>query len=153
VTTFVNASPSPTQSVAPTHEAFLQNKALSGFVFALAGLAGLIIIITIATFTLRRRQKSRLLQEAISFDPVSMHGSYHHGADVARDSMEKRSISTDDHHDLPTLPRNQEQGPEHGQEYGYGANYTQGSFGLHPQPQLPRALSPVEHGPALHPAS
>jgi hypothetical protein len=116
VTTFVNASPSPTESVPPVHNSFIQNKALSGVVFALAGLAGLIIIITIATFTLRRRQKNRLLQEAISFDPVSMHGGYHHGADMARGSMEKPSISTDCH-ELTTSPRNQEQSPKYSQEY------------------------------------
>jgi hypothetical protein len=154
VTTFVDPSPSPTQSVGPVHQSFLQNKALSGVVFALAGVAGVIIIITVATFVLRRRRNKRLLQEAISFDPMSMNDSYHHGADMGRGSMEKRSISTDDNHELTTLPRIQDQRPQHGQEFGYGADYTPHGFGPHPHPLLPRTPSPhVEHGPTLHPAS
>jgi len=114
VTTFVNPSPSPTQSFVPVNKTFLQNKALLGVVFALAGLAGLIIILTVANFALRRRRNKRLLQEAISFAPVSINGSYHHSADMGRSSMEKRSI--DNNHEPTTLPlpRIQEQGPQRG---------------------------------------
>jgi len=52
------------------HQSFLENKALSGTVFALVGLVALVLIIVIATFFVRRRRRSRLLDDALSFDPA-----------------------------------------------------------------------------------
>jgi len=124
VTTVVDASPSPTES-APTDQSFLQNKALSGVVLAFASLAGLIIIIVVATFTIRRRRHNRLLQEAISFDPKSMNGNHYHSADQAKGSMEKLSVNTDNSHGFKiTLPWMQERSPEPGKGYEYGSNHS-----------------------------
>jgi hypothetical protein len=124
VTTVVDASPSPTES-APAGQSFLQNKALSGVVLAFASLAGLIIIIVVATFTIRRRRHNRLLQEAISFDPESMNGKHYHGADQAKGSMEKLSVNTDNSHGFKiTLPWMQERSPEPGKGYEYGLNHS-----------------------------
>lgn len=92
--TFVDPSPSPTQTVVPIHKTFLQNKALSGVVFALGGLAGLLMILTVASCALRRRRNKRLMQEAISFDPVSINDSYYHNAGMGRSSVEKRNTRT-----------------------------------------------------------
>ncbi|KAJ6629131.1 hypothetical protein B0H10DRAFT_25410 [Mycena sp. CBHHK59/15] len=71
ITNVFTAESSATQSAsAATHgSSFLQNKALSGSVFGLAGLVGLVLIIGVATFALRRRRRRRLLNDAVSFDP------------------------------------------------------------------------------------
>lgn len=63
--------PSASQSsAAADHKtSFLQNKALSGTIFALVGLLGLVLIVIVATFFLRRRARNRLLDDAVSFDP------------------------------------------------------------------------------------
>lgn len=52
-------------------KSFLQNKPLSGFVFGLAGLAVLIVVIIAVTSYVRRRNRKRLLTDAsnFSFDP------------------------------------------------------------------------------------
>jgi hypothetical protein len=50
----------------------LQNKVLSGVVFAIAGIIALAILIMVATFALRRRRNKRLIEDAVSFDPVNM---------------------------------------------------------------------------------
>lgn len=66
----MSESGASTQSAAPQHHtSFLQNKALSGTVFGLAGLVGLVLIVVLITFALRRRRRSRLLDDAVSFDP------------------------------------------------------------------------------------
>lgn len=43
---------------------------MSGTVFAMLGFVGLILIITLATITVRRRRNNRLVEEAVSFDPA-----------------------------------------------------------------------------------
>lgn len=53
-------------------KAFLQNKALSGIVFTFVGMVALVILVSAATFALRRSRKKQLLNEALSFDPVDM---------------------------------------------------------------------------------
>ncbi|KAJ7368170.1 hypothetical protein DFH08DRAFT_16892 [Mycena albidolilacea] len=65
------ASAAATQSSAPAaaHESFLQNKALSGAVFALSGLVALVLIVILVTWVFRRRRRNRLLDDAVSFDP------------------------------------------------------------------------------------
>ncbi|TFK43383.1 hypothetical protein BDQ12DRAFT_674888 [Crucibulum laeve] len=63
------ASVTPTLAAAP--KSFLQNKVASGVVFALVGLIGLVIIVVVGTFAIRRRRQNMLHQEAISFDPGS----------------------------------------------------------------------------------
>jgi len=65
--------PSASQtSAAADHKttSFLQNKALSGTIFALVGILGLVLIVVAATFFLRRRARNRLLDDAVSFDPA-----------------------------------------------------------------------------------
>lgn len=138
ITTFLDAAPSSTQSaVTPPPKAFLQNKVLSGVVFALVGLVGLVIILAIATFALRRKRNNKLLNEAISFNPSStMDSTHHYGAEKGRLSMGFGSPRTSDDHNT------------HGATgYGsaFGANHPQGrrpeqdmSF---PQPPA-RVLSP-----------
>ncbi|KAK1236697.1 hypothetical protein PQX77_000053 [Marasmius sp. AFHP31] len=84
VTSFVvNAPASPTSTPAPPPKSFLQNKPLSGFVFALCGIVGLVLIILITTFALRRSRRKKLEREAVSYDPGR--GSYN-------DDMETRLV-------------------------------------------------------------
>ncbi|KAJ8086462.1 hypothetical protein PM082_005285 [Marasmius tenuissimus] len=83
VTSFVNAPASPTSTPAPPPKSFLQNKPLSGFVFALCGVVGLVLIILITTFALRRSRRKKLEREAVSYDPGR--GSYN-------DDMETRLV-------------------------------------------------------------
>jgi len=135
ITTFIDAAPSASPSLIPP-KSFLQNKVLSGVVFALVGLIGLVVLLAIATFALRRKRNNKLLKEAVSFDPSSTIDSTHHyGAEKGRLSMGFGSPRSSD---------------DHG--YAFGANYAQGhsekgiSF---PQPPA-RALSPQGYtrGPA-----
>ncbi|KAJ7499056.1 hypothetical protein FB451DRAFT_23371 [Mycena latifolia] len=67
----VTSPSSASQSAAPaTHaKSFLQNKALSGTVFALAGLVGLVLLVGLVTLAMRRSRRRRLLDDAVSFDP------------------------------------------------------------------------------------
>jgi len=76
VTTFVNVAPSATNSVssAAVHSSgnsFLQNKPLSGTIFAIIGLVIVALIVLIVTAYARRRQRERLVRDAalLSFDP------------------------------------------------------------------------------------
>lgn len=72
VTSFVNDVPSPsTSSAAPRPQSFLENKPLSGTIFALVGLVVVIIMVIIITTCTRRRRRDRLLKDAaaLSFDP------------------------------------------------------------------------------------
>jgi hypothetical protein len=46
---------------------------LAGAVLGLAGLVGLVLLFIIATWALRRRKRSRLMDEAISFEPTAQH--------------------------------------------------------------------------------
>ncbi|KAF8076241.1 hypothetical protein FPV67DRAFT_404980 [Lyophyllum atratum] len=137
ITTFTDAAPSSTQSAVPPPKGFLQNKVLSGVVFSLVGLIGLVIILAIATFALRRKRNNKLQNEALSFDPSStMDSTHHYGSEKGRFSMGFGSPRTSDDHN------------NHGATgYGntFGANHTQGrrpeqdiSF---PQPPA-RVLSP-----------
>jgi hypothetical protein len=70
----------------------LQNKVLSGVVFGIAGLVGLVLLIIIATFVIRRRRNKRLFEEALSFDPVRM-GNYYHVMGSGQGSI-RASVST-----------------------------------------------------------
>ncbi|KAJ6599204.1 hypothetical protein DFH09DRAFT_1303726 [Mycena vulgaris] len=63
-------SAASSQSAAPVaNKSFLQNKALSGAVFGVAGAIGLVLIIILATLAVRRSKRRRLLDDAVSFDP------------------------------------------------------------------------------------
>lgn len=90
MTLFTTPSPSPSVQAAPASSTngFLQNKTLSGIVFAIVGVVGLVLIVAIATIALRRSRRKRLHDEAISFDPTSLGGSQ-----LDRDSVEKRRFS------------------------------------------------------------
>ncbi|KAK0206632.1 hypothetical protein DFS33DRAFT_605032 [Desarmillaria ectypa] len=86
-----SSSASSTQ-IAATHKSFLQNKSLSGFVFALCGIVGLVLILLVVTFTLRRRRKNRLLNEAISFDPQG--SVYHNNCDTEEKLTHQRAVDS-----------------------------------------------------------
>jgi hypothetical protein len=49
----------------------LQNKALSSLVFALVGVLALALIIFVVMSLLRRQQRKKLLEDAVSFEPAS----------------------------------------------------------------------------------
>ncbi|KAG6887272.1 hypothetical protein C0992_013033 [Termitomyces sp. T32_za158] len=76
LTSFVDAPAATTPgtpSPAPG-QTFLENKALSGVVFALVALLGLAAVLALALFAVRRRRNRQLLRDAISFDPASVSG-------------------------------------------------------------------------------
>ncbi|PBL02632.1 hypothetical protein ARMGADRAFT_1005962 [Armillaria gallica] len=85
-----SSSSAATQTGA-THKSFLQNKPLSGFVFALCGIVGLVLILLVVTFTLRRRRKNKLLNEAISFDPQG--SAYHPDRDMEEKLTHQRTVT------------------------------------------------------------
>ncbi|KAF9263543.1 hypothetical protein L218DRAFT_999419 [Marasmius fiardii PR-910] len=116
VTAFVTHSASSTPTTAPvTNKSFLQNKPLSGFVFALCGIVGVVLIILTATFAMRRRRRMKLENEAISYDPSIGRGSYH-------DDMETRLV-------------NEKASSEHGTTFGsagvYGTTYAPKPDGMY----------------------
>ncbi|PPQ77376.1 hypothetical protein CVT25_010958 [Psilocybe cyanescens] len=76
-----SSSSSATPS-AVAHTSFLQNKVLSGLVFALAGVVGLVVIVSILTFVIRRKRTRRLVEDAVSFDPVKMGAGYHNALEA-----------------------------------------------------------------------
>ncbi|KDR83578.1 hypothetical protein GALMADRAFT_133009 [Galerina marginata CBS 339.88] len=83
--TFANApSVIPSASASPSHTtSFLQNKVLSGVVFGIAGFVGLVVLILIATFAMRRRRNKKFLEDDVSFDPVRMGtGGYHDASET-----------------------------------------------------------------------
>jgi len=91
---YATPTPSPSIQATPpnTSSGFLQNKALSGTVFTIAGVVGLVLLITVATIAIRRSRNKRLHNEAVSFDPTSQ---------LDRGSTEKRRwslISSDNGH-------------------------------------------------------
>ncbi|SJL02074.1 uncharacterized protein ARMOST_05398 [Armillaria ostoyae] len=101
VTTFASAaeesatgssSSAATAQTGVTHKSFLQNKSLSGFVFALCGIVGLVLILLVVTFTLRRRRKNKLLNEAISFDPQG--SAYHPDRDMEEKLTHQRAVNS-----------------------------------------------------------
>ncbi|KAF9055088.1 hypothetical protein BDZ89DRAFT_5528 [Hymenopellis radicata] len=115
VTAVVAAEPSDTSIATPAaNNGFLQNKGLSGFVFALCGLVGLAIIIGIVTFTLRRRRNKKLMDEAVNFDPASS---------VYRDDLEQGALA--------------EKRRSSSSAGSYRGNGSQGSHGAYMQPALP----------------
>ncbi|KAF5364030.1 hypothetical protein D9756_000519 [Leucocoprinus leucothites] len=90
--TVTSQSPSPTPSVqaapANSNNGFLQNKTLSGIVFAVIGVVALVVIVAITTIALRRSKRKRLHSEAMTFDPP-----FPGGNQLDRDSNEKRRFS------------------------------------------------------------
>lgn len=58
----------PSHSALPTSTSFLQNKALSGVVFGLAGLAGLVLITLAATYFIRRKKRRELEEDAAQLE-------------------------------------------------------------------------------------
>ncbi|KAK0482136.1 hypothetical protein EDD18DRAFT_1362743 [Armillaria luteobubalina] len=87
-----SSSSDATTQTGVTHKSFLQNKPLSGFVFALCGLVGLVLILLVVTFTLRRRRKNKLLNEAISFDPQG--SAYHPDGDMEEKLTHQRTMNS-----------------------------------------------------------
>ncbi|KAJ3860366.1 hypothetical protein EV359DRAFT_85404 [Lentinula novae-zelandiae] len=88
ITAFVtpSASPSPSQSPVSNTNGFLNNKPLEGFVFALCGIVGIVILFLVTTFALRRSRRKRMLNEALSYEPTTTHGYTGH---TDRDVNEK----------------------------------------------------------------
>lgn len=73
ITAFVTSSPSSTPT-SSSSSGFLNNKPLEGSVFALCGIIVLVIIFVIVTFALRRSRRKRMINEALSYEPTTMHG-------------------------------------------------------------------------------
>ncbi|KAJ3847273.1 hypothetical protein EV368DRAFT_87918 [Lentinula lateritia] len=92
ITAFVtpSASPSPSQSSVSSTNGFLNNKPLEGFVFALCGIVGIVILFLVTTFALRRSRRKRMLNEALSYEPTTTHGYTGH---TDRDVNEKTRAS------------------------------------------------------------
>ncbi|KIM46024.1 hypothetical protein M413DRAFT_23816 [Hebeloma cylindrosporum] len=88
-----DASPSSSSVAGPPQTSFLQNKVLSGVVFGIAGLVGLVLIILLATFAIRRRRNKKLVEDAVSFDPVVM-GNYHGSMESGLGEKVRTSVST-----------------------------------------------------------
>ncbi|KAJ3575171.1 hypothetical protein NP233_g1290 [Leucocoprinus birnbaumii] len=83
-----SATPSIQAAPASGNNSFLQNKALSGVVFAVVGVVALVLLIAIATLALRRSRRKRLHDEAVNFDPTFLGGGQ-----IDRGSVEKRRFS------------------------------------------------------------
>lgn len=71
ITETSSATSPPSSGTSEPKKSFLNNKPLAGFVFGLAGLAGLVVIIIGVTSYMRRRNRKRLLANAsnFTFDP------------------------------------------------------------------------------------
>ncbi|KIJ70239.1 hypothetical protein HYDPIDRAFT_23367 [Hydnomerulius pinastri MD-312] len=111
----------PSATAAPP-KSFLQNPPLEGGVFALVGIAVLIIIFTAVTCTLRKRRRDRLDKEiaaAVTFDPT-MTDRYE---DDRMNSIEKHRLS--------------------GSSYGHGFGNGDG-FGYGAQPAYAPQLAPQQ---------
>ncbi|KAJ7699941.1 hypothetical protein B0H17DRAFT_1047799 [Mycena rosella] len=65
----VTTDPSQTAAPAVRTKSFLENKPVSGTIFAFIAILGLVLIFGIARFAMRRRRRRRLLDDAVSFDP------------------------------------------------------------------------------------
>ncbi|PPQ65245.1 hypothetical protein CVT26_000222 [Gymnopilus dilepis] len=87
-------SNTPSASPSPTSSSFLQNKVLSGVVFTIVGIIGLTILVMIATLAIRRSRKKRLLNEAVSFDPVNFDANYHDSLENGQLTKSKSRTST-----------------------------------------------------------
>jgi hypothetical protein len=91
---FETASSSASATAAPAKsESFLQNKALSGTVFALTGLVALVLIVILITWVFRRRRRDRLLDDAVSFDPSLLAAAERYNATEPYDATEKGNSS------------------------------------------------------------
>lgn len=86
---------------------FLENKVASGIVFGLCGLVGLLLVLFVIWFAMRKRRRiAKLEKEIISFDPQDVGNFRHHRtSDVDRDSINSaekgnfgRSNSSLDHY-------------------------------------------------------
>ncbi|KAF8631218.1 hypothetical protein AX15_002549 [Amanita polypyramis BW_CC] len=75
------SSPSP---IVPQTNSFLQNKTAEGVVFSLIGIIVLVFIFVFGTLAVRRRNRRKLVEQAISFDPGVINAE--------RSSMDKASI-------------------------------------------------------------
>ncbi|KAI0722271.1 hypothetical protein C8T65DRAFT_734689 [Cerioporus squamosus] len=73
--TSASASASAAAAVAP--QSFLQNKALSVGVITAASLVGLVLIIAIATWAIRKRRNERLHQDILDFSNASLVNEAH----------------------------------------------------------------------------
>jgi hypothetical protein len=114
-----SASQSAANNAGSTQRAvsFLENKPLSGAIFGLVGLVGLVLIFTIATFFLRRRKRSRLHDDAMSFDP---------GFVAAADRMDQEKTGHSSHPSLGSQGAGS-------QGAGVGGGYSNYAASLPPQ--------------------
>ncbi|KAI0637958.1 hypothetical protein C8Q77DRAFT_1070345 [Trametes polyzona] len=67
-----SASPSSTAELATTPKSFLQNKALSVGVITTASLVGLVLVIAIATWAIRKRRNDRIHRDILDFSTANL---------------------------------------------------------------------------------
>jgi len=110
LTNSVEGQPStlaPSHSALPTPTSFLQNKVLSGFIFGLAGLIGLVLLTLVGTYFVRRKQISKLLNDAIKFDSPQLEEDESHYEDNFHEkSFHEKSLHEDESYydPLPFVP-------------------------------------------------
>ncbi|KJA30071.1 hypothetical protein HYPSUDRAFT_50482 [Hypholoma sublateritium FD-334 SS-4] len=141
-------SPSST-AVAASQQSFLQNKALAGIVLSFVGLIGLVCIISVVAFFIRRRRNNRIVEEALSFDPVPLRGGSPDMSEAKRRPGNIRTSSSTGHtsasHGNATLvgafgdyAQPGPFSPNRSQSFAQKANYSAGAFPNGQQPYMQR---------------
>lgn len=144
-TVFVTGS-AASQSSTPVHStSFLENKPLSGAVFGLAGLVGLVLIVFLVSFFLRRRRRNRLLDDAVSFDPSLLAPADRYDGSEKGHSSNESLGTTGSGRPMPGYGTTYNPEPA---QYAYGGGSQQPYYGA-PQPaQHPEyygAPQPAQH--------
>lgn len=164
ITSYVNAAPSATNSIsgsAVRSNGFLQNKPLSGTIFALLGVFIVVIFVLIITAIARKRQRKRLLRDAaaLSFDPndVEERGSAEKFRFSGTYSNQSHSHLMEQAYNPATVPNPAYFRPDYGGAYGTANTSNPTYNNLMPNPyttygnpvyQPPRSPSPVYTGVA-----
>ncbi|KAI9001341.1 hypothetical protein BD414DRAFT_505084 [Trametes punicea] len=90
-----SASPSATLASSSAPKGFLQNKALSVGVITAASLVGLVVIIAIATWAIRKRRNDRLHQDILDFSTANLVGDTEKGGGAAGTDGGRRDMFAD----------------------------------------------------------
>ncbi|TFK55832.1 hypothetical protein OE88DRAFT_1731472 [Heliocybe sulcata] len=136
----VPASTSSSEDSGPTiaPKSFFQNKPLEGGVFAIVGVIGLVILVAIATWAIRRKAKDRLHEEALTWPEAGLNDVEKGGAALGYAGSEKRRRLSDSSSGHNTLA-NDGSSMSHGAvpvPPGIGGGYRPGGYGA-PAPLPP----------------